>query len=328
MIGLFVLIVAVLFFSGLCSMTEAAVLSLPLVKARMLYDQKKKGSIDLLYVKENIHFAIATIVIINNSINIVGSIFVGHKVIEIFGNRWLGISSAFLTLLIIVISEVIPKTIGEHHRVGVSLAGAKILRGLIWFFRPAVYLLIMTTKVFRKGAAAPKVTEEEIKAMLKLGRAVGTVEVDEEKLCNQVFKLNDLRAVHIMRPMDKIYALPADRTLAELKESILDSQYSRIAVYDKKFSDIVGIVQQRALLKEIARDNYGVKVRELMFRPIFVNENERADDLLTKFQAYHQHLFIVRDKYRKNIGIVSMEDVLEELFGEIYDEKDMRRSAR
>ena len=322
MINLFILLISVLFISGLCSMTEAAILSVPLVKARILFDQKRKGSKDLLFIKENINIAIAAIVVLNNSVNIIGSIFVGRHALSIFGNEWLGIVSAVITFLIIVISEVIPKTIGEHYKVSVSLASAKALRFLIWILRPFVNILIVTTNIFRSGSNVPKVTEEEIKAMLRLGRDIGTVEVDEENLCNKVFKLNDLRAIHIMKPIDQIYALSSDQKLIEAKDSILNSQYSRIAVYEKDVLNIVGICQQRLLLKEIAKDNYEGTLKDFTSRPIFVNENEKADDLLSKFQAYHQHLFIVRDKSGKNIGIVSMEDVLEELFGEIYDERD------
>ncbi|MFC1508103.1 CNNM domain-containing protein [Candidatus Omnitrophota bacterium] len=322
MVKLIILLTGVLFASGICSMVEAAILSLPFVKARILFDKKRKGSQDLLIIKENIHSAIASIVVINNAVNIVGSIFVGREALRIFGNEWLAISSAIVTFLIIVLSEVIPKTIGEHYKVSVSLSSAKILRGVIWTLKPLVALLMVTTKIFRKTSTASRVTEEEIKAMLKLGRDAGTVEVDEENLCNKVFKLNDVKAFHIMKSIDKIYALPQDQTLIDAKESILNSRYSRIAVYGGDLSNIVGICQQRALLREIAKDNYDAKIKDFMSRPIFVNENEKADDLLSKFQAYHQHLFIVQDKAKKNIGIVSMEDVLEELFGEIYDEKD------
>lgn len=322
MLNLIILVIGVLLVSGLCSMTEAAILSLPLVKTRILFDQKRRGAKDLLIIKENIHSAIATIVVLNNSVNIVGSIFVGRQALSLFGNEWLGLVSAVITFLIIVISEVIPKTIGEHYKVMVSLSSAKILRSIMFLFKPMIQILIVMTSIFRKGPIAPKVTEEEIKAMLRLGRDAGTVEVDEEKLCNKVFKLNDVRASHIMKPIDQIYALPAEGTLTEIRDSILNSKHSRIAVYDKDVSKIIGIAQQRILLKEIAKDNYEAKVKDFMTRPIFVNENEKADDLLSKFQAYHQHLFIVQDKEGRNVGIVSMEDVLEELFGEIYDERD------
>jgi len=322
MIKLVGLLICVLVASGICSMVESAILSLPLLRARILLEQKRKWAKDLLIIKENLHNAIAAIVVLNNSVNIIGSIFIGKQVITEFGNEWLGVSSALLTFLIIVLSEVIPKTIGEHYKVSISLASARALRIVIWILSPLTRVLIYAANAFRKSVTVPKVTEEEIKAMLKLGRDAGTVEVDEESLCNKVFKLNDVRAFHIMRPMDRIYALSGEQKLIDAKESILNSQYSRIAVYDKHVSNIIGICQQRVLLREIAKDNYEAKIKDFISRPIFVNGNEKADDLLNKFQVYHQHLFIVRDKSGKNIGIVSMEDVLEELFGEIYDEKD------
>lgn len=326
MIALAVLIISVLITSGICSMTEASILSLPFVKARTLYENKRKGSTDLMAIKENIHIAVATIVILNNSINIIGSIFVGRMVTLLFGSHWLGATSAILTFFIIIVSEVIPKTIGEHYKVEISLASAKALRITILIFKPLVSLIALTTVSFRKKSTLPHITEEEIKTMLKLGMKEGTVEVDEEVLCNRVFKLNDVKASQIMKPIDKVYALASDKKLIELKDQIIDSPYSRIVVYDKDISHIIGICQQRILLKELSKDNYDSAVKDFLMRPIFVGENERADTLLSKFQAYHQHLFIVHDKKGKNIGIISMEDVLEELFGEIYDEKDFAKS--
>lgn len=306
-------------------MTEAAVLSLPLIRARILREKKRKGSRDLLYVKENIHSAVATIVILNNAVNIIGAVFVGQMVAKIFGNQFLGVFSAVLTFAIIIISEVIPKTIGEHYKVPVCLATAKTLRALMWVFKPLVKSIGVLMKPFSGRVRHPWVTEEEIKILLRLGRDAGTVELDEETLINRVFKLNDLVARQMMRPIENIYALDGNRTLLEEKERIINSTHSRVAVYEKDISDIIGICQQRALLKEIANDNDNTRVRDFMSVPVFVNENEKADGLLEKFRAYHQHLFIVRDARNRNIGIISMEDVLEELFGEIYDEKDIKK---
>ena len=309
-------------------MTEAAILSLPRMRARILYEKKRKGSHDVLYIKENIHSAVATIVILNNAINIIGAIFVGQIASKIFGNEFLGIFSAVLTFGIIVISEVIPKTIGEHYKVPVSLASAKLLRILMWLFQPFVNAIGMLMRPFSKRNKRPWVTEEEIKVLLRLGRDFGTVEVDEERLINRVFKLNDLTASQMMKNMDSIYALDGQRTLLEEKERIINSPYSRIVVYQKEPSHIVGICQQRLLLREIANDNYNVQIKNFITEPIFVSGNEKADVLLEKFQSYHQHLFIVREKKAKNIGIITMEDVLEELFGEIYDEKDVFSRAK
>jgi len=323
MVTVLVLFFSIIVASGLCSMSEAAILSLPLVRARILHEEKRRNSRDLLYIKENIAYAIASIVIVNNAVNIVGSIFIGQQVALRFGNQWLGIASTVLTFSIIVASEVIPKTIGERYKVTLSLFFAKPLRVLLWLFRPIVVLIIQMTKPFVEDRKLPRVTEEEIKMMLKLARAEGTVEMDEEVLCNRVFKLNDVRAAQIMKPMDQIYALPAHKVLADVKEDIINSRFSRIAVYDKDPLDIVGTVQHRILLREIAKDNYQAHVRDFMQAPIFVNWFTKADALLEKFQAYHQQPFIVQDSKGKDVGLVTMEDVLEELFGEIYDEKDV-----
>ena len=142
-------------------------------------------------------------------------------------------------------------------------------------------------------------------------------------MCNRVFKLNDVKAYQIMKPIDQIYALEANKTLGELKDAIINSRFSRIAVYNKNPRDFVGVVQHRILLREIAKDNYTARVKDFMSEPIFVNCETKADALLAKFQVYHQHLFIVQDSSGKDVGLVTMEDVLEELFGEIYDEKDI-----
>ncbi len=323
MISLLILFVGIIVLSGVCSMAEAAILSLPVVRARILREEGRKHSKDLLYIKENITSVITAIVVLNNFINIVGSIFLGQQVASRFGQQWLGAASAVLTMTIIIASEIIPKTIGERHKVTLSLFLARPLRVMMWFFQPIVRALMGITRLFIKDTRLPKVTEDEIKMMLKLGRAEGTVELDEEVLCSRVFKLNDVRAVQIMKPIEQIYALPANKTLKEVKAAVINSRFSRIAVYDKDPLDIVGLVEQRILLREIAKDNYEARVRDFMTDPIFVNWFMKADALLEKFQAYHQHLFIVQDSNNKDVGLVTMEDVLEELFGEIYDEKDV-----
>jgi len=324
MITILVLFVGIILASGLCSMSEAALLSLPLVRARILSEQNKKNAKILLYIKENISDTIASIVIINNAINIVGSIFIGNLIVIQYGNQWLGVTSAVLTFSIIVISEIIPKTIGERFKVPLSLMLAKPMRVLLIIFRPILrVIMVMVRPLIQADNNRPTVTEEEIKMMLKLGRAEGTVEIDEELLCNRVFKLNDVHAAQIMKPIDQMYAIPANKTLRALKDQIIHSRFSRIAVFGKDSLDIIGMVQHRILLREIAKDNYDAYVHEFMTDPIFVNWFTKADTLLEKFQQYHQHLFIVRDSDNKVVGLVTMEDVLEELFGEIYDEKDV-----
>jgi len=322
MITLILLILGVLLASGICSMTEVAILSIPLIRVRLLDESKHRFSKDLMLIKKNIHTAVATIVVINNSINIVGSIFVGRMVTRLFGSEWLGIASAVFTFFIIIISEVIPKTIGEQYKVPISLFSAKPLKVTMLMLKPLIVFVSFISSHFKRKSSAPKVTEEEIKMMLKMGAKEGTVEADERILCNRVFRLNDLKASQMMKPIDRAYSLVSGKTLSQAKNDIFESPYSRIIIYDKDIKNIIGICQQRILLKELSKDNYDAKLDEFMTPPIFVKDDEKADTLLEKFQREHQHLFIVKDRKDKSIGIITMEDVLEELFGEIYDEKE------
>ena len=279
----------------------------------------------MLYLKEHISITVATIVIINNSINLIGAVFVGNEVARIFGDRWLATASGVFTFLIIVMGEMIPKALGERFKVPLSLFFAKPLRLLVWVFGPVVRVIMLLVSPWTGGQGVLNVTEEEIKMMIKLGRDSGSIESHEEVLINQVFRLNDLTALQIMKPLKDVYSLPADKTLLEFKSMISASAYNRIVVFDKDDKTrIVGIVQHRVLLREILKDNVTSRISDWMLKPIFVNQMMKADTLMKKFQSLHQHLFVVQDNLGRNIGIVTMEDVLEELFGEIYDEKDIR----
>ncbi len=323
MLSLSLLVILILVASGICSMLEAAILSAPLTRIRILAERNIFGARSLLAIKERIYKPIAAIVVMNNAVNIVGSIFAGQRAAYLFGSRWLGLLSACLTFLIIEFGEIIPKTIGERYKIPISLIGARPLQVLTGLLYPIIGIATLIPMRISKVVKKPKITEEEIKTLVRLGRDSGSVELDEEALISRVFRLNDLKASQMMTPRDKVFAVPDSQTLGQLKDKILNSPYSRIVIYKNDLDHIVGVCRQRMLLKEIANDRYGERISDLMMRPVFVRGDTRADHLLEKFKVYHQHLFIVQDRFKKTVGIVTMEDVLEELFGEIYDEKDM-----
>lgn len=323
MTAVFLALLSLLVASALCSLVEAAILSVPVTRARILYEQGRSSAKDLLYIKEHISAAISSMVIVNNVINIMGSLFVGEMMARFFGDKWLGLISAVITFCIIFFGEIIPKTIGERFKIPVSLFFARPLRVLMFLFFPLVSSIIKFTEMFLVRQHYQRVTEDEIKIMLKLGRDAGTVEVDEEVLCNRVFKLNDLKARQIMKPITQVYALKVEVSLEEAKDVIMHSPYSRIVVRAGDPARVVGVVQRSVLLRELANDQSNAGVRNFMIKPVYVAETTRADTLLSMFQRYHQHLFVVQDAAGIDVGIVTMEDVLEELFGEIYDEKDM-----
>ncbi len=219
MLSLFLLVIFVLVASGICSMLEAAILSVPLVRIRILAEQKKFGAKSLLAIKERIYKPIAAIVVMNNAVNIIGSIFVGQRAAYLFGSRWLGLVSACLTFLIIEFGEIIPKTIGERYKIPISLICARPLWVLTGLLYPIIGIATLIPMRIGRLVKRPKITEEEIKTLVRLGRDAGSVELDEEVLISRVFRLNDLRASQMMTPKDMIFALLASKTLGELKDT-------------------------------------------------------------------------------------------------------------
>lgn len=327
MINVLMSFILLLIVSAMCSLVEAAILSIPFTRVRILCEQGRMFAKDLLFIKENISFAISSIVVINNIVNISGSFLVGEMMTELFGDRWLGAISAVITFAIIFFGEIIPKTIGERFKIPISLFSAKPIRGVMFLLHPLNLLIMKITEKFLPRQHAYRVTEDEIKMMLKLGRDAGTVELDEEVLCNHVFKLNDLRARQIMKPITEVFSVSAQERLKDIKDVVLNASYSRIVVRAGDPQKIIGVVHRNVLLRELARNHDDILIHQLMVKPIYVAATTRADTLLSMFQRYHQHLFVVQDAAEVDAGIVTMEDVLEELFGEIYDEKDIETHA-
>ncbi len=323
-------VLIVLFGSALFSCVEAALFSVSLGRARVLAEQKKRGSANLIKVKENIRRPITVIVILNNIFNIAGSIMVGAMAGQVLGNAWVGVISAVLTFLIIILGEIIPKTLGENYAEPISLFAAGPLLASTKLFSPFIWFIEKLTSPFSQKNKT--VSEEEIRILSHLGHLEGSIEKDEKEMIQKVFRLNDLTAENIMTPRTVVEALEYDKTLDESEDEIYDLNHSRLPVFKEDLDDIVGIVHQRNLLIAIGRDQGKKKISDFEEPPIYVSEKMKADELLPFFQKRRCHLAIVRDEFGGTSGVVTLEDVLEQLVGEIVDETDeeidMRIKAR
>jgi len=317
---LILLIIIVIIGSAVFSGLEAALFAIPQSKVELLRQQKRRGAIALHKVKERISRPITVIVIFNNIFNIVGSMFVGVVAAQVFGTYYLGIISAVLTFLIIVFGEIIPKTLGENYAERVALFCAPILLWATRVLLPVVWLFEQITKNFTKGRRL--VSEEEIQIMSHLGSLEGTIEKDEREMIENVFSLNDMHARDIMTPRTVMDALQADMRLGDIRDGLFDEAFSRIPVYVEDVDDIIGIVYRIELLTALAKGEDDRVVRDFLKEALFVDERMRADHLLPLFQRKRSHLAIVKNEFGGTSGIVTLEDVLEELVGEIIDETD------
>ncbi|MFT6361279.1 MAG: CBS domain containing-hemolysin-like protein [Candidatus Paceibacteria bacterium] len=320
MTTLIILALAVVIGSGLFSGIEAALFVVPHSRVLVLKDQKKKGAEALAKIKENLQEAIIVIVIGNNIVNIVGSIFVGVVASRVFGDAWIGAISAVLTILIIVFGEILPKTIGENNAEKVSLLVSRPLLFKIKILRPLVWLLKKLTGRFI--IARKIVSEEELQMLSELGHLEGSIEEDERDIIQRVFTLNDLTARDIMTPRTKMVAFQKDETIHDLRDDIFNLVNSRLPIYDEDLDTVVGICYRRNLLIALAKDEDTRTIESFMQGALYVSDDIRVDDLMQLFLKRREHMAIVKDEFEGTSGLVTLEDVLEQLVGEIVDETD------
>ena len=320
---LIIVVLIVLVGSAFCSATETALLSVPLIKVQQLAQSKKPAALALLTIRKKINRPIATVVILNNIFNIVGSIVIGSLATAVLGDGLLGVFSAFLTFLIIIFAEIIPKTVGERYAENIALSVALPVRGLTFLFNPIIIALETITSPFTKGKKGLTTNEAEILFLTRLGYQEGAIEDDEAEMIQRVFRLNDRNAANLMTPRIATTYLKADAILNEVKEEIIKSQHSRIIVIEDSLDKVVGLALKHELLAGALDGNGEEKVADFVREVRFVPETIRADRLLKEFQKTRQHLVVVLDEYGGMSGVVTLEDVLEVLTGEIVDETDV-----
>ena len=322
MSALIIAVIVVIIGSAVCSGAETALLSVPVIRVRQLAQTKKPPALALLGIRNKINRPIATIVILNNIFNIVGSIIIGGLATTVLGDAWLGVFSGVLTFLVIIFGEIFPKTLSERYAEPISLAIAIPVKIITIFFTPLVILIEVATSPVVKGRRIQTTNEAEIKFLTKIGFQEGVIEDDEAEMIQRVFQLNDLTAADLMSPRVIVTALKGELTLAESKAEIIASQHSRILVIGDSIDNVLGLVLKDNLLLALIEGKENKTVTELKREVNFVPDTIRADKLLKFFQENREHLGVVLDEYGGVAGVVTLEDVLEVLTGEIVDETD------
>lgn len=329
MLILFITILLVILSSALTSGSEAALFSTPMIKVKQLAEEKVSRADALLKIRQQMSRPIALIVILNNIANIVGSMVIGILAAEALGSQWLGLFSAILTLLVIIFAEIIPKTIGEKYNEKIALFIAKPVLILTKVFLPLIWLIEQITKPFTtKSTDTPTTDEKEISYLAKIGEQEGMIEQDELEMIKRIFRLNDLTARDVMTPRVAMTNLPADKTINQVIEMVMESQHSRMVAIGETQDQVQGFVLRSELMASHIKGNGDDLIKNYLVEPAFVNENTKVDDLLPMFQSRRKLLAIVTDDFNGVSGIVTLEDVVEEITGEIVDETDMDEDMR
>jgi CBS domain containing-hemolysin-like protein len=308
--------------AAICSSIETALFSVSTLRVRQLAQSNNPASIALLAIRENMNRPIATIVILNNTFNIIGSIITGNIATQILGDKWLGVFSGVLTFLIIIFGEIVPKTIGERYAEQLATLAALPVTALSIVFTPLVWILENVTASFSKGKKRPTTNEAEIKLLARIGQQEGIIQSNEAEMIQRVFRLNDVTASDLMTPRIMLTYIRGNLTLAEAKTEIIASQHNRIIVVDESIDEVIGFVLKQNLLTAMVEGKNDQKISTLTRKVNFVPETIRADKLLKNFIEVREHLAVVVDEYGNIAGVITLEDVLEVITGEIVDETD------
>lgn len=332
MTTLLLALAAVLLATAICSGIEAALFSVNPIKVRHAVSRGSRSAKTLLYIRENMERPIATLVVFINVTTIVGSMWLGYLSSLHLVGYMQSVFPFILTLLVIIFSEIIPKTLGERYSFAIAMTVARPLHSLCLLMTPILVLLEKVTAPFAKGGRQLTTNEAEIKLMASIGHKEGVIERNELTMLQNVFKLNDLKASDIMTPRIAVSYLQANRTLLDAKRDIIQSPHSRLILVDGALDEVLGIVYKVQCLEALA-DGYGQKrLRDFKRRVAYVPESIRADRLLEHFRHSHRHLAVVGDEFGGLRGVVSLEDVVEVLTGQIVDETDkvtdLRKEAR
>jgi len=324
MITLIFIVLLILFFSALINSVEAAILSTSLSEVKIMELAGRHGAKNLLRFKEKIQLPIIVLVVLINIINIGGSVLIGVYSSKIFGDFLVGVFSAVFIFLVILFAEIIPKNFGVRHHGGIALAVAPILGILIKFFTPFIWLVSKTTPLkIMGGSLSFSASEEEIKLLTITGAKSGAIEEDEAKMIQGAFRLNDITVADIMTPRPLTFWLDGNKSLEQKGAKIAKCPYSRILVCDGEIDKVMGICHKDDLLQALIEKKDNVFVKEFVSWVLFVPETRGADDLLRDFQKTKSHFAVAVNEYGQVGGIVTREDILQELVGELISEKDI-----
>lgn len=309
--------------SFLCSVLEAVLLSTPMSYISMRENQGSKTATLMKQYKNNVDRPVGAILSLNTIAHTIGSAGVGAESIKIFGEQYFGLISAILTLLILVLSEIIPKTIGASYWRSLAMPSTRIIRVLILITYPLVLLSELITKVFTPRGNQASMSREEVSAMVDVGTTEGIFRESESKLIKSCIALSGVKARQIMTPSIVVESACQDLTVKDFQAKQSWS-FSRIPVYAGDKDYITGYVLKDAVLKLLSEDQFHVKLSDLK-RPILTfREEESVFQIWEKMLEKREHISVIIDEYGGLRGLVTMEDIIETMTGvEIVDEDDV-----
>ncbi len=315
-----VVLSVLLLLSGFFSSAETALFSIS--KAKAIHLAKEKGFTNALIkrMKDDPHRLLSTILIGNNIVNVGASALATSITINLVASHAVGIATGVMTLLILIFGEIFPKSIATRNNVLIARLVIVPLYWLSILFAPLILMLNFIPRLTGKMQKYPQVTEEELMTFVEVVEEEGGIEEEEKELIENIFEFDDTSASEIMTPRADMYVINVDEELS--LQDVIRSGFTRIPVIEENIDHVIGILNIKDLFMHQVSSSDPVDVRKIMNEPYFVPENKKLDHLLQEFKKRKQHMAIIADEHGGVSGLITLEDALEEIVGEIIDETD------
>lgn len=313
------MLVILLAFSAYFSMSETAILSVSKLKVRHMIEKKRRGARFLEKIKDDPYKSLTTILVCNNLVNVAASAIATAIALSIFKHNAIAIATGVMTFLILVFGEITPKSYAIKHKETLSL----------WMARPIWYISVILTpitKIFEilhsKRTEKPLVTEEELKSMINLGEEIGSIKEVERDMIQNIFRFDDIDVKEIMTPRPDMACINVKLKISDMLFLARRKSFSRFPVFEKSRDNIVGMVYIKDAMSYIKNKKFNTPIKKIIRKPYFVPQTKKIDSLFRQFQKRKEQMALVVDEHGVVAGLVTLEDVLEEIVGEIVDESE------
>lgn len=323
MIALFIIVAAAVATSALCSLCEAVLYAVPISYVEKLAKEKRRSGIILQGFRRNVERPIGAILALNTVANASGAALAGAVVVKVFGSEWLVWFSVGFTAIILLFSEILPKSVGVLYCRGLATYIAVPLEFIVWILKPIVWVCHLSTKLVKPDTPEPIVSAVDLLSMADEGVESGIVNIDEANVIQNMLELDSKNVLQAMTHRGMISALPSHLSVLEAHAHPEAMIHGRMLIYESNLDNILGVVYRRDLFTAAAEDRHQAQLKDLMHPVDFIRDTTPLDEALKLFleQDRAQRLFVVVDEHGGTDGIITLEDILEEILGkEIEDE--------
>lgn len=317
-----IILLLLLILSAFFSAAEVAFVSLTKAKIEVMIKRQLPQAQRIKALKHNPRRLLVTILIGNNVVNIAAASLATIVANDIFDSAVLGITTGVMTLLVLIFGEIIPKSYAANYTKRFAIFAAPYLRMVEIVCTPISIIFEKLTDIFAGKQREEWVSEDELRSLASTGAQQGTIEHDERAMIERLFTLNDLTAEDVMTPRSNIISIQKNLSVDAAADIISNTTHTRFPIIDKTVDRITGFVHSRDVLNAIQDDKENTLIQSLIHPILRIKKDERLDSLLRAFQRENIHMAVVTDAKDKTCGVVTLEDVLEELVGEITDEHD------